>query len=137
MPARAKTAGSKQMEDKVAEKALIAMSGGVDSSVAAFLTREQGLEISGVTLKMFGNDLIGATGESTCCSTSDVEDAESVCRKIGIPFYVFNFADRFEKEVVQRFVKAYEEGRTPNPCIDCKMLLTYLAYDGEISPSPS
>ncbi len=109
----------------MAEKALIAMSGGVDSSVAAFLTREQGLEISGVTLKMFGNDLIGATGESTCCSTSDVEDAESVCRKIGIPFYVFNFADRFEKEVVQRFVKAYEEGRTPNPCIDCNRFLKF------------
>ena len=113
------------MEDKVAEKALIAMSGGVDSSVAAFLTREQGLEISGVTLKMFGNDLIGASGESTCCSTSDVEDAESVCRKIGIPFYVFNFTDRFDKEVVQRFVRAYEEGRTPNPCIDCNRFLKF------------
>ena len=109
----------------MAEKALIAMSGGVDSSVAAFLTREQGLEISGVTLKMFGNDLIGASGESTCCSTSDVEDAESVCRKIGIPFYVFNFTDRFDKEVVQTFVRAYEEGRTPNPCIDCNRFLKF------------
>ena len=109
----------------MAEKALIAMSGGVDSSVAAFLTRERGFDIAGVTLKMFGNDLIGASGESTCCSTSDVEDAESVCRRLGIPFYVFNFTDKFEKEVVQRFVKAYEEGRTPNPCIDCNRFLKF------------
>lgn len=107
------------------KKALIAMSGGVDSSVAAYLTKEQGMEIAGVTLKMFGNELIGAVGESTCCSTSDVEDAESVCRRLGVPFYVFNFADRFEKEVVQRFVLAYEEGRTPNPCIDCNRYLKF------------
>lgn len=106
-------------------KALIAMSGGVDSSVAAFLTKEQGFEISGVTLKMFGNDLIGASGESTCCSLSDVQDAESVCRRLGIPFYVFNFTDRFEKEVVQRFVRAYEEGRTPNPCVDCNRYVKF------------
>ena len=101
------------------------MSGGVDSSVAAYLTTEQGFDRAGVTLKMFGNDLIGAAGESTCCSTSDVEDAESVCRRLGVPFYVFNFADRFEKEVVQRFVRAYEEGRTPNPCIDCNRYLKF------------
>ncbi len=107
------------------KKALIAMSGGVDSSVAALLTREQGFDIAGVTLKMFGNELIGAVGESTCCSTSDVEDAESVCRRLGVPFYVFNFADKFEKEVVQRFVRAYEEGRTPNPCIDCNRYLKF------------
>lgn len=101
------------------------MSGGVDSSVAAFLTKEQGFDISGVTLRMFGNDLIGASGDSTCCSTSDVEDAESVCRRLGVPFYVFNFSDKFEKEVVQRFVRAYEEGRTPNPCIDCNRFLKF------------
>lgn len=106
-------------------KALIAMSGGVDSSVAAFLTKEQGFDISGVTLKMFGNDLIGASGESACCSLSDVQDAESVCRRLGIPFYVFNFAERFEKEVVQRFVRAYEEGRTPNPCVDCNRYVKF------------
>lgn len=107
------------------KKALIAMSGGVDSSVAALLTKEQGYDIAGVTLKMFGNELIGVEGDSTCCSTSDVEDAESVCRRLGVPFYVFNFADKFEKEVVQRFVKAYEEGRTPNPCIDCNRYLKF------------
>ena len=106
-------------------KALIAMSGGVDSSVAAFLMKEKGFDVSGVTLKMFGNDLIGVSGESSCCSLSDVEDAESVCRRLGIPFYVFNFTEKFEKEVVQRFVKAYEEGRTPNPCIDCNRYLKF------------
>lgn len=106
-------------------KALIAMSGGVDSSVAAFLTKENGFDAYGVTLKMFGNDLIGASGESACCSLSDVEDAESVCRRLGMPFYVFNFTERFEKEVVQRFVKAYEEGRTPNPCVDCNRYVKF------------
>ena len=106
-------------------KALIAMSGGVDSSVAAFLMKEKGFDVSGVTLKMFGNDLIGVSGESSCCSLSDVEDAESVCRRLGIPFYVFNFTEKFEKEVVQRFVKAYEEGRTPNPCVDCNRYVKF------------
>ena len=106
-------------------KALIAMSGGVDSSVAAFLMKEKGFDVSGVTLKMFGNDLIGVSGESSCCSLSDVEDAESVCRRLGIPFYVFNFTEKFEKEVVQRFVKAYEEGRTPNPCVDCNRYMKF------------
>ncbi len=106
-------------------KALIAMSGGVDSSVAAFLTKEKGFDVCGVTLRMFGNELIGAAGESTCCSTSDVEDAESVCRKLGIPFHVFNFSGTFKKEVVQRFVDAYEEGRTPNPCIDCNRYVKF------------
>ena len=106
-------------------KALIAMSGGVDSSVAAFLTMKNGFDVCGVTLRMFGNDLIGAVGESTCCSMSDVEDAESVCRKLGIPFHVFNFADKFRKDVVERFVKAYEEGRTPNPCIDCNRYVKF------------
>ena len=112
-------------ERNLAKKALIAMSGGVDSSVAAFLTKEEGFDIKGVTLKMFGNELIGKSQESKCCSLSDVQDAESVCRRLGIPFYVFNFKDKFEKEVVQRFVKAYEEGRTPNPCIDCNRYIKF------------
>ncbi len=107
------------------KKALIAMSGGVDSSVAAFLTKEKGFDVAGVTMKMFGNELIGVSGESTCCSTSDVEDAAAICRKLGIPFHVFNFADEFDKEVVQRFVRAYEEGRTPNPCVDCNRYLKF------------
>ena len=111
--------------DKMAEKAIIAMSGGVDSSVAAFLTKEKGYDVTGVTLKMFGNELIGEDSESKCCSLSDVEDAESVCRRLGIPFYVFNFKDKFEKEVVKRFVRAYEEGRTPNPCIDCNRYIKF------------
>lgn len=110
---------------KTQGKAIIAMSGGVDSSVAAFLTKEKGFDVTGVTLKMFGNELIGEDAESKCCSLSDVEDARSVCRRLDIPFYVFNFKDKFEKEVVQRFVRAYEEGRTPNPCIDCNRYIKF------------
>jgi len=101
------------------------MSGGVDSSVAAYLVKQRGLEATGVTLKMFNNDLLAEGAESTCCSLSDVQDAESVCRNLGIPFYVYNFTEKFEKEVVQRFVRAYECGLTPNPCIDCNKYIKF------------
>ena len=73
------------------KKALIAMSGGVDSSVAAFLTIKAGYECSGVTLKLFDNDELSLPAEKTCCSADDVEDARSVCRMLGIPHHVYNF----------------------------------------------
>ena len=106
-------------------KAIIAMSGGVDSSVAACLMKEQGYDCMGVTMKLFYNDDIGIPREHTCCSLEDVEDARSVAYKLGIPYYVFNFSDRFEKEVIDRFVSAYEQGMTPNPCIDCNRFLKF------------
>lgn len=99
-------------------KAIIAMSGGVDSSIAASLMKEQNFDIIGVTLKLFDNDDIGDR-EKTCCSLSDVEDAKSVAKRLGIRHYTFNFKDDFKDEVIGRFIAAYENGRTPNPCIDC------------------
>ncbi len=107
-------------------KAIIAMSGGVDSSVAAWLMQEQGYDCIGVTMKLFDNEDIGVSREHSCCSLADVEDARSVAYEIGIPYYVFNFAERFRETVIQRFIEAYENGATPNPCIDCNR---YLKFD--------
>lgn len=106
-------------------KALIAMSGGVDSSVAAYLTKEQGYDCMGVTMKLFHNEDISVPESHTCCSLDDVEDARSVAFSLGIPHYVFNFSDRFKECVMDRFVRAYENGATPNPCIDCNRFLKF------------
>lgn len=100
-------------------RAVIAMSGGVDSSVAALLTKQEGNETIGITLKLYSNEDIGVCREKTCCSLADVEDARSVAHKLGMPYYVLNFSDSFEQEVIHRFIDEYEKGRTPNPCIDC------------------
>ena len=107
-------------------KAIIAMSGGVDSSVAALLTKETGDECIGATMKLFHNEDVGIKKEKTCCSLDDVEDARSVCYRMGIKYYVFNFSERFKEDVMDRFVDAYEHGCTPNPCIDCNR---YLKFD--------
>lgn len=107
------------------KKALIAMSGGVDSSVAAYLIKEQGYEATGITLKLFDNDDIGEKKEKACCSLDDIDDARNVCRKIGIPYYVYNFKDSFKENVISRFIAAYENGSTPNPCIDCNRYIKF------------
>ena len=107
-------------------KAIIAMSGGVDSSVAALLTKESGDQCIGATMKLFHNEDVGIKREKTCCSLDDVEDARSVCYRMGIKYYVFNFSERFKEDVMDRFVDAYEHGCTPNPCIDCNR---YLKFD--------
>ena len=106
-------------------KALIAMSGGVDSSVAAYLMRERGYDCIGVTMKLYSNEDAGVERSRTCCSLDDVEDARSVAHRLGIPYYVFNFSGDFRREVMERFVCAYEEGETPNPCIDCNRHLKF------------
>ena len=108
------------------KKALIAMSGGVDSSVAAFLTQQAGFQCIGATMRLFDNSILGQDRESTCCSLDDVEDARSVARRLGFPFYVFNFKDDFEEKVIRKFIHCYECGATPNPCIDCNR---YLKFD--------
>ena len=100
-------------------KALIGMSGGVDSSVAALLMREAGYECIGATLRLYDGQLTSPDGGKTCCSLTDAEDARSVCHRLGMKFYVFNYTEDFSREVIDRFVCAYESGATPNPCIDC------------------
>lgn len=107
------------------EKALIAMSGGVDSSVAACLMKEQGYECMGVTMKLFQNEDVGVPKEHTCCSLDDIEDAAAVARSLSMPHHVFNFSDNFAENVIEPFICAYENGMTPNPCIDCNRYLKF------------
>lgn len=107
------------------KKALIAMSGGVDSSVAAFLMKEAGYDCIGVTMKLYDNEDIGMDQEKTCCSLSDIEDARSVAVKLGIPYYVFNFKADFKEKVIDPFIDSYRCGMTPNPCIECNRHLKF------------
>ncbi len=106
-------------------KAIIAMSGGVDSSVAAYLTKEQGYKCIGVTMKLFANEDIGLSREHSCCTLDDVEDARMVANSMGMNHYVFNFAEKFDEKVVKNFVYCYENGMTPNPCIECNRHLKF------------
>ncbi|MDR2088740.1 MAG: tRNA 2-thiouridine(34) synthase MnmA [Clostridiales Family XIII bacterium] len=109
----------------MSEKGMIAMSGGVDSSVAALLTLQGGADCVGVTLKLFENADVGESREKTCCSLADAEDARRVAYAIGIPHYVFDFSEDFRRDVLDRFAREYLEGRTPNPCIDCNRFIKF------------
>jgi tRNA-specific 2-thiouridylase len=106
------------------QKALVAMSGGVDSSVAAVLMRERGCECAGVTMKLFGADDLAAP-PSGCCSLSDVEDARAAAFRLGIPHYVLNFSDDFKRFVIDHFIQTYMNGGTPNPCIECNRRIKF------------
>ena len=107
------------------KKALIAMSGGVDSSVAAFLTQQAGFDCIGVTMRLYDNAPDETSDSNTCCSLEDVEDARSVARRLGMPFYAFNFKADFREKVIDRFIHCYECGLTPNPCIECNRHLKF------------
>ena len=106
-------------------RVLVAMSGGVDSSMAAALLVEQGHDVTGVHLKM-ANTPSGLPGKG-CCTLDDARDARRVADVLGIPFYVWDFADAFAERVVEDFVAEYAAGRTPNPCIRCNERVKYTA----------
>ena len=108
-----------------ANRVMIAMSGGVDSSVAAYLIKSGGADCIGATLKLFSNGDIQLDRTKTCCSLSDVEDARSVANRLDIPYYVFNFSDNFKEKVIGRFIETYQSGGTPNPCIDCNRFIKF------------
>jgi tRNA-specific 2-thiouridylase len=100
------------------KRVVVAMSGGVDSSVAAWLLKEQGYDVIGATMCIGTTDRDGE-GTARCCSLSDREDARRVALQIGIPLYVFHLREAFEKEIIDYFCEEYRRGRTPNPCVLC------------------
>ncbi len=107
------------------KKVMLAMSGGVDSSVALLLLKKK-YDVVGVTMKLFENEDIGLNTSKTCCSLSDVEDAKSVAAKCSVDHYTFNFKNNFKENVIDRFIQSYQNGETPNPCIDCNR---YVKFD--------
>jgi tRNA-specific 2-thiouridylase len=109
-------------------KVVVAMSGGVDSSVAAAILKEQGYEVIGVTMKIWPSDKQADDAErfGGCCGVGAVEDAKKVAHKLGIPHYVMNFRSLFTEKVIEYFCREYSQGRTPNPCIKCNQ---YVKFD--------
>lgn len=109
-------------------KILVAMSGGVDSSVVAHLLKEQGHDLVGVMMKLWTDPLAPVVRRAVptkCCSIEHIERARSVCKTLNIPFYVHNLEDEFKKRVVDPFLQEYESGRTPNPCIECNRTIKF------------
>lgn len=111
-------------------RALIAMSGGVDSSVAAHLMQRQGYDCEGVNLQLYRNTDIGLACHKSCCTREDQEDAADAAFRLGMPFEVLDYQGLFRETVMAAFVRGYEAGRTPNPCIDCNrhMKFDFLLY---------
>lgn len=108
-------------------KVLVAMSGGVDSSVAASLLVDQGYEVIGATMQVWDYSQCDIEeGHGTCCSSIDVDDARSVADRLGIPFYVLNCEDEFKISVIDPFISGYMQGKTPLPCVNCN---TFLKFD--------
>jgi tRNA-specific 2-thiouridylase len=110
--------------NKNKQRVLLGMSGGVDSSVAGYLLREQGYEVVGVTMKVWPQDCI-SRAEDKCCGPQAVADARGVAHALGIPHYVVDEADQFERVVIDYFASEYQAGRTPNPCVMCNEKLKF------------
>lgn len=102
------------------------MSGGVDSSVAAWLMREQGYRCEGTTMRLYRNADIGLSQFHTCCSQKDIDDASEVAFQLDIPYEVLDFTMDFRNQIIGKFIRTYESGGTPNPCIDCNR---YMKFD--------
>ena len=120
-------------------KVVVGMSGGVDSSVAAYLLQEQGYEVIGVTMQIWQEE--EAQSQDGCCGLSAVEDARRVAETLGIPYYVMNFRREFRERVMDYFVEEYLRGRTPNPCIACNRYVKWesllrRALEKRIRPTP-
>lgn len=107
------------------KKCLIAMSGGVDSAVAALLVKNMNIECVAATMKLLGGGGIELDEEHACCSKEDIEDAKKVAERLGMEHYLYDFSEHFAEKVVDKFVHAYETGATPNPCIECNRYLKF------------
>jgi tRNA-specific 2-thiouridylase len=112
---------------KTQKTVVVAMSGGVDSSVAASLLKDQGYNCIGITMKLWDYEIVGGNinHESGCCSLDSINDARMVCAKLDIPHYVLNFSSDFHEGVVDNFVDEYIAGRTPNPCVQCNIKIKW------------
>jgi tRNA-uridine 2-sulfurtransferase len=108
-------------------RVVVAMSGGVDSSVAAAMLVEQGYEVTGITLKTYRYEDVGgkSANDTSCCSLDGINDARAVAAVLGIPHYVLDFSGRFGREIIDDFVAEYLEGRTPNPCVRCNRTIKW------------
>ncbi len=111
------------MEEKTG--VLIAMSGGVDSSVAAWMMVQQGWRCMGVTMRQYQDDTCHLAAFPTCCSAQDIEDAKQVAFQLDIPYQAIDFSAAFREQVIDRFVQVYESGGTPNPCVDCNRYMRF------------
>ncbi len=108
------------------KRVVVAMSGGVDSSVAAAILKKDGYEVIGVTMRLWSEDDGSASGpRRRCCSLEEIEDARRVCQILDIPFYVVNFEPQFQTYVVDYFCQEYLQGRTPNPCLACNKWIKF------------
>ena len=118
----------KEVGMKKKKRVLLAMSGGVDSSVSAALLQDQGYEVIGMTMQVWDHSRLESDmveGHGTCCSSVDVDDARRVCEQLKIPFYVLNCEALFKTQVIDKFIDSYLDGKTPIPCVDCN---TYLKF---------
>ena len=115
----------RDITNSVNKTALIAMSGGVDSSVAAWLMKQNGYSCMGTTMRLYRNVDIGISQYHPCCSQKDIDDAADVAFSLDIPFEVLDFTMDFHEKIIDRFVRTYEAGGTPNPCIDCNRFMKF------------
>ena len=109
------------------KRVLVAMSGGVDSAVAAFLLKQEGYDVVGVTFQLYDFSRTNRKeGKGGCCSLEDIDDARQICRRLGVKHYLFDSRKHFQERVIQYFSDSYKNGQTPNPCVACN---TFIKFD--------